>query len=108
MEIGVRNSFRCRINVLTKKRKPVDLIRGQIEPAVIGDESLALKIDGLLTAAGVAAERLPELRAALLQAFRDTMNAHLSDKAMPQKQETFEKILAWLISEPLISQSLRG
>ena len=96
------------INVLSKKSKPIDLIRGQVEPAITNDPNLSAKIDNILAGAGVAANAAPAVRDAVILAFRETLRNHLSDARMPQKQDVFEKWLAWLMSETLITQSLRS
>ena len=47
-------------------------------------------------------------RVALIEAFRQQLRTHLSDAKMPQKQMVFEKMLAWLMSQPALTQSLRS
>jgi hypothetical protein len=106
--VAWRDQFQeAALNVLTNKRKPVDLIRAQIDTAVAGDAALAEKIEAMLTASGVPAERIAETRDSLIKAFQESLRVHLSDARLPQKKEIFEKMVAWLISESLISQSLR-
>ena len=75
------------LNVLTNKRKPVDLIRAQIETAVGDDAVLAAKIDALLTASGVPAEKVSETRDSLMRALKESLRLHLSDAKLPQKRD---------------------
>jgi len=96
------------IRVLCNKFKPLDLVRSQVEYAINNDADFARKIDGMLAEAGLANEAVPAMRDALIDSFRQILRTHLSDAGMSQKQVVFDRMLAWLMSEASITQSLRS
>ncbi len=103
-----RETFRQKaIEVLCNKSKPLDLVRSRVESAINNDADFVQKIDSILAEAGLTEEKVRALRSVLIESFRQALKTHLSDAGTPQKQEVFEKMIAWLMNEPLISQSLR-
>jgi hypothetical protein len=96
------------LNVLCNKFKPVDSIRAKVDYAIGRDEELAGRIDAALIGAGVAEEKIAAARDEMMAAFRQAMRTHLSDAGLEGKQQVFDKMLGWLMSEPTITQSLRS
>ena len=96
------------LEALSTKSKPMDLIRGKLESAIIQDTDLKSKVDALLAESGVAEEARPAAVESMIRLFRSTLKSKLDDKTMPEKKEILEKIVAWLANDTFVSQSLRS
>jgi len=96
------------LDVLANKFNLIGMIGGKVETAINADTELSGNIDRVLTESGVAIEKIPAARAALLDAFKQTLHTHLNDKRLPEKSNILEKLLARLLSESSIASTLRS
>ena len=96
------------LDVLTNKFRLISMIGGKVDTAINADTELGASIDRVLAESGVAVERIPTARAALLDLFKQTLHMHLSDERLPGKSEVLEKLLARLLSESSIASTLRS